>query len=101
MAGMQAARKAPEASCTRPARRRLVRRVFLLAEWNPKDGIVGQELACTRLLERRISLPICHTTYGLICGIQGDRAGMKWDGGMDRVETELGTGIFLALKWVE
>ena len=100
MAGMQAARKASEASCTRPARRRLVRRVFLLAEWNPKDGIVSQELACTRLLERRISLPICHTTYGLICRIQRDRAGMKWDGGMDRVETELGTGIFLALKWV-
>jgi hypothetical protein len=54
----------------------------------------------TRLLERHISLPICHTTYGLICGIRRDRAGMKWDGGMERVETELGTGIFLALKWV-
>jgi len=33
------------------------------------------EVSFTRLLERRISLPICHATYGLICGIQRDRAG--------------------------
>src|SRR5882762_3895726 len=23
---------------------------------------------------------LCHTTYGLICGMRRDQAGMKWDG---------------------
>ena len=51
---------------------------------------------------------LCHTTYGLICGMKRDQGGMKWDGvsrnraiddrEVGKLLTTTITGIFLTLK---